>query len=120
MNKIEALYNFWHSFDLDAYDETAVPDNATLPYITYESRASDFNDTLVMTASLWYYGTSLGPVSQKALNIEQSLSRGGKLVTYDTGAFWIRKGNPFLQTMSDTNDMIRRIVLTVNVDFIGD
>lgn len=118
MNKIQALHSFWNSFGLKAYDETDVPDNAELPYITYESMFDDFKSTLYLSASLWYYGTGMTEISTKMLDIESQIGKGGKIVKYNNGAFWIRKGSPFAYRMQDTNDMIRRVILNVIIEFI--
>lgn len=120
MNKLQALNNFFNSFSLTAYDESSVPDNASLPYITYESMLSDFNNYTQLTASLWYYGSSMAQLAQKTLEIDTALSKGGKLIAYQGGAFWIRKATPFAQSMSDTNDMIRRMVLNFIIEYIGE
>ena len=119
MNKMQALHNFWSSFGLTAYEETSVPDTAVLPYITYESSSDSFGANLAMTASIWYRSTSWYNPTLMEMTIENDIGRGGKLVKYDDGAFWIRKGIPWAQKMSDaSDDMIRRIVLNVEIEFI--
>ena len=35
MNKEQAIHFFWSQFGLPAYDENSVPDDAQMPYITY-------------------------------------------------------------------------------------
>lgn len=44
MDRAQAIHSFWNSFGLKAYDENTVPDNAKLPYITYEVAVSSFDD----------------------------------------------------------------------------
>lgn len=118
MNKLQALHSFFGSFGLTAYVETAVPDSATLPYLTYESTLSDFRNTAFVNASLWYYGSSMTAISEKTLAIEQRLKNGGEMIQCDDGAIWVRMSSPFAQSMSDENDMIRRVVLSFNIDYI--
>ena len=119
MNKIEALDYFWNSFGLIAYDATSVPDNAQLPYITYEASFDGFGSAIAQTANLWYRGTSWKPISLKELEIAKAIGRGGMMVSYDEGAFWIRKGTPWAQRLtSENDDTIRRIVLNVEIEFI--
>ena len=36
MTKEQALYKFWISFGMQAYEENSVPSDATFPYITYQ------------------------------------------------------------------------------------
>lgn len=119
MNKLQALNVFWSGFGLPAYDETAVPDDAQLPYITYEARFDGFNRTIMGSASIWYYGTSLAEVSEKALQISDRLGLGGGVVPYDGGVLWIKKASPFAQRMTDPNDMIKRMVLNLQYEFLG-
>lgn len=119
MNKLQAINVFWSGFGLPAYDETAVPDDAQLPYITYEARFDGFNKTIMGSASIWCYGTSLAEVSEKALQISDSLGLGGGVVPYDGGVLWIKKASPFAQRMTDPNDMIKRMVLNLQYEFLG-
>ena len=119
MNKVQALNTFWSSFGLKAYDETSVPDDAVLPYITYESSMDDFDHKIALTASLWYRSFSWESIELKQLDIANSIGKGGVIVPYDNGSVWIAKGNPWAQRMSDTSDdAIRRIVLNVEVEFL--
>lgn len=119
MNKMQTLHAFWSSFGLVAYDETTVPDVAKLPYITYEAKSDSFGAEMAVTASLWYRDSSWVAITEKAEAISDFITRGGRTVSYDGGAMWIRKGTPWAQRMSDgSNDMIRRIYLTLIVEFL--
>ena len=120
MNKVQALNKFWQDASgLVAYDETSVPDDATLPYLTYETAIDDFGHEVAVTASLWYRSTSWQTITQKEMAISDYIGRGGRMVAYTDGAFWIKKANPWAQRMSDSSDdMIRRIVLNASIEFI--
>ena len=119
MNKIQALHAFWSNFTLKAYDETSVPDGAQLPYITYEASSDDFGHTLAQTASLWYRSSSWADITAKEQEIADYIGRGGRMVKYDGGAFWIQKAQPWAQRLPDESDeMVRRIVLNVQVEFL--
>ncbi len=119
MNKIQALHSFWSSFGLVAYDATSVPDNAELPYITYEVSSADFNIDLAQTANLWYRSTSWKDITEKEMQIADYISHGGIMITYDNGAFWLKKGVPWAQRMSDEqDDTIRRMILNIEIEFI--
>lgn len=50
----EALYNFWSGFGLPAYLQDSVPDDATLPYITYEVVQGDALSSTVLVAHNWH------------------------------------------------------------------
>lgn len=120
MNKIQALNQFWQDASgLIAYDETSVPDTAILPYLTYETVTDDFDHEVAVTASLWYRSTSWQSISQKELEISDFIGRGGRMVAYEGGAFWIKKANPWAQRMSEaSDDMVRRIVLNLSIEYI--
>lgn len=121
MDKFQALQSFWESFGLPAYDENTVPtgDSApTLPYITYDAVTSNFGSTVALSGSLWYYGTSWSQITTKMLEIQSEIGRGGKMIQMDDGALWIKQGNPFAQRMADSNDMIRRIYMNIEVEFL--
>ena len=119
MNKIQALNAFWNGFQLKAYDETSVPDGAELPYITYEVSSDDFGGTLAQTASLWYRSSSWSEITAKEQEIADFITRGGRMIKYNQGAMWIAKGTPWAQRMGDpSDDLIRRIVLNVQIEFL--
>ena len=119
MNKIQALHSFWSGFGLKAYDETSVPDDAQLPYITYEVSSDEFGSALAQTASLWYRDSGWADITAKEMQISDEIGRGGKMVAFDGGAFWINKASPFSSRMEEpSDDMIRRIVINVTVEFL--
>lgn len=117
MNKYQALNAFWNSF-LTAYDETTVPDDAELPYITYESGFDSFGGQLALTASLWYRDFSWKDISKKLSEIEAELKEGGTQVRFDTGTLWLKKGQPFAQRMADASvDSVRRIIINLEAEY---
>ena len=121
MTIAQALYNFWSSFGVAAYDETSVPDadDLTFPYLTYETVDDEFGNAVALTTNLFYRSSSWKDITDKTAAIETEISRGGKLVKYDGGAFWIVKGTPFAQRMKDTRDeMVRVVIINVMIEFI--
>lgn len=118
MNKIQAYNQFWNSFGLKAYDENSVPINTEFPYITYDLVIGEFNDTVASNASLWYRSTSWKDIQEKEMEIADYITRGGRMVKYDNGAFWIRKGNPWAQRMTGDDDSVRRIVLNIVTEYL--
>ena len=116
MNKLQVLHSFWSGFGLKAYDETSVPDGTQLPYITYESPSDSLGATLALSASLWYRSAE---ITMKEQEIADFITRGGRMLKYDGGAMWLQKGTPWAQRMNDpSDDMIRRIVLTLSIEFL--
>ncbi|MBQ6413027.1 MAG: hypothetical protein IJI19_06080 [Ruminococcus sp.] len=120
MDKAQALYSFWSSFGLTAYDEQTIPDNAQTPYITFETNTDSLDQPLALTASLWYRDTSWATISEKAEAIAAHIGRGGSVVHYDDGALWITRRAPFAQRIADPNDDgIRRIYMNINAEYLG-
>lgn len=119
MNKIQTLHAFWSGFGLKAYDETSVPDNAKLPYITYEVSSDEFGAPRLQSASLWYRSSSWTEITEKEQEIADFITRGGRMLAYDGGAMWIQKASPWAQRMGDSSDdSIRRIVLNIYIEFL--
>ena len=119
MTKAAAIYQFWNSFGLTAYEENTVPDDATFPYITYQFATDSFGREIMLTASLWYRSESWMEINSKSEEISQKISRGGKVISCDDGAIWLKRGQPFAQNMGDeSDDLIKRKYLNVTAEFI--
>lgn len=119
MNNVQALHSFWSSFGLKAYDETSVPDDATLPYLTYEVAVDGFGNVNMLSASLWYRSTSWAEISEKEQFISDFIGRGGRMISYEGGSMWLQRGSPWAQRLGDpSDDMIRRIILNYTVEFL--
>ena len=123
MDNVQALHNFWNSFGLTARDENTVPDNAMTAYggkyITYAVMVGYLEDTLMMSASLWYKSSSWAEITQKANEIGQYIGYGGRILDFDGGKLWIKRGVPFSQRMSDEDDTIRRIYINIEVEYLN-
>ena len=120
MDKYQALHAFWSSFGIPAYDESTVPtgdDRPEMPYITYDVVVSDFLFPVAMNASIWYYGSLWTEITAKLQEVEAEIGRGGKMLLTDEGAIWI-KGSPFAQRMPDQDNMVRRILINVQAEYI--
>ena len=119
MTKAAAIYQFWNSFGLTAYEENTVPDDATFPYITYQLVTDSFDREIPLTASLWYRSEGWTDINAKAEEISQKISRGGKIISCDGGAIWLKRVQPFAQNMGDESDnLIRRKYLNITQKYI--
>lgn len=122
MDRAQALHQFWSGFDWKAYDSSTVPSkdlSPVMPRITYDVALSEFGAPIPMAASLWYRGYSWEDISKKADEIYDHIGLGGRLLTYDDGKIWIKRGNPFSQRMSDEDDTVRRIYLNLEVEYFS-
>lgn len=119
MTKAAAIYKFWSGFGLTAYEENTVPDDATFPYITYQLVTDSFDREIPLTASIWYRSESWTVINAKTEEISQKISRGGKIVSCDGGAIWMKRGQPFAQNMGDESDnLIKRKYLNITAEFM--
>ena len=119
MTKAAAIYQFWNSFGLTAYEENSVPTDAAFPYITYQLFTDSFDREASATASLWYRSESWTAINAKTEEISQKISRGGKIIPCDGGAIWLKRGQPFAQSMGDESDnLIRRKYLNLTQKYI--
>ena len=119
MTKAAAIYQFWNSFGLTAYEENTVPTDAAFPYITYQLVTDSFDREIQLTASIWYRSESWTDINAKTEEISQKISRGGKIISCDGGAIWLKRGQPFAQNMRDeSDDLIKRKYLNITAEFM--
>ena len=119
MTKAAAIYQFWSGFGLTAYEENTVPTDADFPYITYQLVADSFGREIPLTASLWYRSESWTGINSKTEEISQTISRGGKIIPCDGGAIWLKRGQPFAQSIGDeSDDLIKRKYLNITAEFM--
>ena len=119
MTKAAAIYQFWSGFGLTAYEENTVPTDADFPYITYQLVTDSFDREIPLTASIWYRSESWTGINAKTEEISQKISRGGKMVSCDGGAIWLKRGQPFAQNMGDeSDDLIKRKYLNITAEFM--
>lgn len=120
MDKWQALQSFFNSFNLTAYDESSVPENAQLPYITYTAAIDGYDSPVVISCDLWYQSTSWASISQKAEQISNYLGNGGITLPITGGGVWITRGSPFAQRINEESDILRHIYIVLMCEFITD
>lgn len=120
MDKAQAFNTFWNGYTWKAYEQNTVPDTAQTPYITYEYAEGFIGDTLPLAASLWDRSTSWATIEAKAQEIANDIGYGGKVINYDGGKLWIKRGVTFAQRMAEPSDRdMRRILINITVEFIS-
>lgn len=119
MTKAAAIYQFWSGFGLAAYEENTVPSDAVFPYITYQFVTDSFDREVAATASIWYRSERWTDINSKTEEISQKIGRGGKVIPCDGGAIWLKRGQPFSQSMVDeSDDLIKRKYLNITAEFM--
>ncbi len=117
MDKQQAFYSLWSSFNLPAYDENSVPEDAKMPYITYQVLLDDLDAPVFPTASLWWRDTSWTGIDAKLTEIAAYIEDLSP-IRLDEGYMNVTKGSPFAQRMADDSDKtVKRYLLNLGVEF---
>ena len=118
MNSAEAFQRWLEGFGLPVYATSSVPDDAKLPYVTYDWAIGDFlSGEVNETVNLWYRTTSEAVPNAKADEIGKALGLGGVMLPYDGGGMWLKRGSPFCQSV--TEEGAKRRYLNIDIEFIG-
>ena len=120
MDSWQAQDAFWNSFGIPAFEESTVPEDAELPYITYSAEYGFFEIETQLTASIWYKGMSWRDISKKATEIrDRIVSLQGSAIKVDGGYMRLYITTvPFAQRMADEDATVRRIVVTIGAEFM--
>ena len=127
MTREQAIFDFWNSFNIPAFEENSVPtgENApAYPYITYQLVVDDFRGQVQTSASVYDRDknnySALFQVLQKTAEIRKKISRGGIMLAFDSGVVWLKPNTPFSQIMGDSEDnAVRRAYLNMTAEFIS-
>lgn len=113
LNTAATLKTFFSSFDLPAYTLESVPDNVSLPYITYPLVEPEWNQQSNTYCQVWYPKKRLAELLTKADQIAAAIGTfkefkqtGGYLVLYPA--------TPFIQILSDEYSQSAYINLLIN------
>lgn len=117
-DKWQGLQEFWSSFDIPAYDEDTVPDDAEMPYITYSTSVASFENAVPLKASIWYRSTSWKDISRKAEEIAERLKSLYFIPIGENEYIMLAQGVPFAQRMRDEDGGIRRIYINVMAEYL--
>lgn len=119
LKREKALFNFFSSFGLPVYDETSVPTEAKMPYLTCEIKTGHFDYAVPIAISLWYYASDWTAITEKAREIIDTIGEY-KPIPYEGGGFNILIEGQQYERMSDTaSDMIRRILINTIAEFVN-
>lgn len=113
-NTAKALYGFFGSFDLSAYEVNSVPDDAQLPYITYQLREPNWRDSGQLYAEIWYRSTSMRDIDAKTDEIKAAIGEGCSIPT-DGGAIYLSKFTSEHLPMAGDNTL-KRMYLTMIIN----
>lgn len=101
-NTAQALYEFWSGFGLPAYTVGTVPDDATVPYITYSLTETEPLEAGTHYAQVWYRSTSNIQLLSKVDEIIRAVGNGVK-IDCEGGYVSLRPASPYVQLMVDAD-----------------
>lgn len=102
----KGLWQYWNSFDIPAYPETAVPDDASLPYITYDIVSPNWSGEAFFSARVWYEDTSFDAITKKVDEISEDIGEGKRIVI-DGGFMFLFKEDNFAQIEQMDEDGVK-------------
>ena len=119
MTQGAALQAFFSQF-MDAYAASSVPDNATLPYLTYELITSAWNGGEVgLTVNMWFRTTSEKEPNAAVDKLSKAIGLGGVQIPCDDGVIWLKRGSPWAQSLTDATDKtIKRRYINVTAEYL--
>ena len=118
MTKGAALQQFFGQF-MTAYASNAVPDDAVLPYLTYDAVFDAWGGGAVsLTVNMWFHTTSEAVPNAKALELSDALGIGGVTLPVDGGLIWLKRGSPFCQSLADDTDKNLKRYINVTAEFL--
>lgn len=120
MDKQQALNKFWsEASGLVAYEENSIPDEAQLPYQTYQTIIDGLDYAVFPVAHTWDRKISWEALDAVQKRIEAYIGRG-KTIKMDEGYLYICKGSPFSQRVSDENDSsIKGYLYNIQVEYLA-
>lgn len=119
MTKGAALQSFFDSI-MTSYAASAVPDDATLPYLTYELITSAWGGGEVgLTVNMWFRTTSEKEPNAAVDKLSNAIGLGGVFLHCDDGVIWLKRGSPWAQSMTDATDKtIKRRYINVAAEYL--
>ena len=119
MTKGAALQSFFDGI-ITYYDASAVPDDATLPYLTYDLITSAWNGGEVgLTVNMWFRTTSEKEPNAAVDKLSKAIGLGGVFLHCDDGVIWLKRGSPWAQSLTDATDKtIKRRYINVTAEYL--
>ena len=119
MTKGAALQAFFSQF-MDAYAASAVPDDVTFPYLTYDLITSAWDGGEVgLTVNMWFRTTSEKEPNAAVDKLSNAIGLGGVFLHCDDGVIWLKRGSPWAQSLTDETDKtIKRRYINVTAEYL--
>lgn len=109
----KALKNFVGGFGIPAYATETVPDDVSLPYLTYPLKEPEWNQKTTFYIQGWYRTTDYTEMLEKADQIIREVGVGVTIST-DSGYIVLYPETPLVQTL--VNDDIRSFYINLSLN----
>lgn len=116
-----AAFHAWleSASGLTAYASSAVPDDAQMPYATYDWAEGAWGDGEVNVAvSLWLKTESEAAPNAVVAKMGRELGLSGRLLPCDGGGMWVKRGAPWAQAVADEDGSVKRRYLNLSIEFM--
>lgn len=116
-----AAFHAWleEASGLTAYAASSVPDDAEMPYATYEwAEGAWGGGDVAVAASLWFRTESEAAPNAAVARMGKRLGLSGELLPCDGGGMWVRRGTPWAQSAPDEGNSVKRRYLNLEIEFI--
>lgn len=113
INTAATLKTFFSGFDLPAYTLESVPDEVTLPYITYPLYEPEWDEQTSFYVQVWYPKNQLAKLLAKADQITAAIGEGVKF-SQPGGFVVIYPSTPLIQILTDEETQSAYINLSIN------
>ena len=119
MTKGAALQSFFDSI-MTSYAASSVPENAALPYLTYDFITSAWDGGEVgLTVNMWFRTTSEKEPNAAVDKLSNAIGLGGVQLPCDDGVIWLKRGSPWAQSLTDETDKtIKRRYINVTAEYL--
>lgn len=120
MTKDKALHRWFSGFGMTAYAASSVPEDAVLPYLTYELITGAWEGGEVsLSVDLWFYTTSEAVPNAKAQKLSEAVGLGGVVLPCDGGAIWLKRGSPWCRSLWDETDgNLKRRRINISAEYM--
>lgn len=115
-----AINSFFSGIGINVYASSSVPDQEPFPYMTYDlSVGTIWDGDQSITVNIWNRTDSEAWMNAKARELSKMIGAGGKILPCDGGSVWLKRGDPWCQSMSDEEDKtVKRRYINVTAEFI--
>lgn len=116
--KAKAINDFFNGVML-SYPQSAVPDDAKTPYLTYAWNEGSFGDeNQAITVNIYARTDSEAEINAMARKLSDAIGRGGHVISCDDGAIWLKRGSPWCQAAPYDDLSIKRRYINVSAEFL--